>query len=182
MALGASKLAAFAKSDMGDEPMVEDYEVEGEENAAGADEAAEDEIEVSDEEGFGEFLDLLMEYAPEIDAAANDIAEELNHDSMPSQETVGKMGEQVADMPDEVVEGIRTYLVGMPWEDLSGLVDGIASDEDSGDFITNPEQVTGWLYWAAKSAEGEGGDEGEGEEEEEVIDGEIGADEDEDSY
>lgn len=97
-----------------------------------------------------DFLDLLMDNAEALDMAASEIEEELVHEEMPSPEAQQAISAAVASMPAEIGEGIADFIHGMPWEGVMEVVTALA-DEDAP--ISNPEQVCGFLYWAAKGAE-----------------------------
>lgn len=159
MAVGAAGLAAFKNSEMGDDE---------EDMSAGADEGeemseSEDEREVVDEEGFSDFVDAVYGAASDIEAAAQDVGEDLTHDDQPSEAGVSKMKEQIAAMPAPIQDGIEDFLKGMEWEDVHSLAEGM---EDAG-LISDAAQVCGWLYWAAKNVEGSAEHEaGESDEEE----------------
>lgn len=147
MAMDPGKLKAYMA---GAAPMSEEYESEEmEPMEEGESEESElgDEMEVTDEEGFNDFLGNLYLHIDEIDEAAAQIAEPLTHDDQPSPETVEQMKEQLEPMPQEVKDGISEYLKGMEWEDVMALAQQFAD----ADHIENPEQVCGWLYWIAKN-------------------------------
>lgn len=159
MAVGAAGLAAFKDAEMG-----EDEEFEGADEGEGSDEGeAEDELEIVDEEGFADFVDAVYEAASDIEAAAQDVGEDLTHDDQPSEGAVAKMKEQIAAMPAPIQDGIEDFLKGMEWEQVHGL----AEDMEEAGLIDDVDQVCGWLYWAAKNVEGSAEHEaGESEEEE----------------
>ncbi len=159
MAVGAAGLAAFKNAEMG-----EDEEMEGVDEGEGSDEGeSEDELEVVDEEGFSDFVDAVYDAASDIESAAMDVGEDLNHDDQPSEGAVAKMKEQISAMPAPIQDGIEDYLKGMEWEQVHGLAEGM---EEAG-LIDDADQVCGWLYWAAKNAEGTAEHEEEESEEEE---------------
>jgi hypothetical protein len=157
MAIGAAGLAAFKQREM-DEDEVDESE------AGEADEhEAEDELEVMDEEGFSDFVDAIYEAASDLEAAAQDVGEDLTHDNEPSAEATSKIKEQLASMPAPIVEGIADFLKGMAWENVCGIAEGM---EEAG-LIDDTDQVCGWLYWAAKQ-HGEAHEAAESSEEEEA--------------
>lgn len=178
MAIGAAGLAAFKNADMGDEG--EDIEQLDEMESPEEEVSEEDAAEVVDEEGFSDFVDALYDAAADVEAAATDIPDELGHDSMPSEDALAKIKSQVAEMPAVIQDGIEDFIKGMAWENVEGIAEGM---EEAG-LIEATDAVTGWLYWAAKAAEGTASHEaGESAEEEaaehdEDADVEMDADDD----
>lgn len=145
MAIGAEGLAAFKKADVGDDIEMNDDLIDGDVGEGEGEEEG-DEVEVQDEEGFSDFIDALYESAPELETAAQEIAEALNHENQPSDDTVEQMLGQLDSMPAAIKEGIFDYLKGMAWEDIHGIVEGMAEDGE----VSDADQLCGWLYWLAK--------------------------------
>jgi len=133
----------------GEEPEGEELEGEEPEGEEPEDEEAEfgDDMEVVDEEGFNEFMGELFTHIDDVAEAASDVAEQLTHDSQPSEETVEQMKSQLEPMPQEIKDGIADYIKGMEWEDVMKIAQQFAE----ADHIDDPEQVCGWLYWLAKN-------------------------------
>lgn len=145
MAINAKALKAYAGNveDEAGYDMEEMPEEEVESEELEADEAEGDE----DVAGLEEFVQTVYLYADDISAAANDIAEELNHDDQPSDDSEEQMLSQLEAMPVEVKDAVANYCKGMEYEDVLALATQLSDSE----VIDNPEQFAGWLYWCAKN-------------------------------
>jgi hypothetical protein len=142
MAVNLKALKAYAG---GDDAEMEDFIETPEEEAAETEEHEAEESE--DVEALEHFVQTVFMYADDISAAANDIAEELNHDDQPSDEAEEQMLAQLGAMPEEVQSAVKDYCKGMEYEDVLALATQLSDAEH----LDNPEQVAGWLYWCAKN-------------------------------
>lgn len=120
-----------------------DYEDEGgEDYLAEAGEEMEEAGATGDYEGF---LKLMFENAGDIQEAASKvflsvIDEELSEDSKDEIRTA------MAEMPKELVDGIKSHLASMDPDQLHELVEEL---EESG-AIENDASVVPFLYWVAR--------------------------------
>lgn len=118
------------------------------------DEAFDETEEDEDEQAFEDFVGDVFTHAEDIEEAATTLDVELSHETQPGPDTVATMKEQLAGMPEAIVEGIATFIKGMPWDEVEELVSDLAEQGRIGDI----EQVTGWLYWSAKNVDDAAGE------------------------
>lgn len=144
MAVNPGKLKSYM-AQVAEDSAYPDYE-EDEDSLHEYQEEAEEELEEAGATGDYEgFLKLMFEHGSAIQAAASMVyvtALDAIDDSVK-----GAIREAMADLPPELVTGIKQHLAEMDPDDLHELIENL---EEAG-AIENDAAVVPFLYWAARA-------------------------------
>ena len=145
MAVQPSKLKSYMEQVAEDQayPDYEDEENDLHEYKEEAEEELEEAGATGDYEGF---LELLFQHAEEIQAAASSVIVDAL-DSI-DDEARDAIAAELATMPPELVDGIKTHIGEMEPDQLHELIGNL---EEAG-VIENDASVVPFLYWAARAA------------------------------
>lgn len=146
MAVNPSKLKSYLEQSEED-AAIPDYEDESDMDMSEYEEEAAEEMEEAGATGDYEgFLKLLFQHAPEIQSAASTVyvtaLDAIDDDVRES------ITSSLAEMPQELVDGIKAHLAEMDADELHELVEQL---EEAG-VIENDASVVPFLYWAARAA------------------------------
>lgn len=140
MAISPKALGSYMADKADDE--MDDVELE----AVEGEESEEHEAEESPEhEALEEFLEMLMEHGDAIESAAHAV-ELFTGEGELDEDTREQIEAALADMPEELKAGFKTYLAGLSIDELHELIEKL---EESG-AISNDAVVVPWLYHAAR--------------------------------
>lgn len=145
MAVHPGKLKSYM-SQVAEDSAYPDYEDEDESPAHEYEEEAEEELEEAGATGDYEgFLKLMFEHGSVLQAAASTVyvtALDAIDDS-----TKASVKEALAELPPELVDGIKAHLAEMDSDELHDLIENL---EEAG-AIENDAAVVPFLYWAARA-------------------------------
>lgn len=145
MAVNPAKLKSYM-TQVAEDSAYPDYEDEEEDSLEEYQEEAEEELEEAGATGdYQSFMQSLFEHGSAIQAAASMVY--VTALDAIDESTKASIKEALADLPPELVKGIKAHLAEMDPDELHELIENL---EEAG-AIENDAAVVPFLYWAARA-------------------------------